>query len=245
MVEISQQEFENCIKDLINKKTTKVELAKKLKTDIRKLANKIYEIDNKELLNQYIKMYPYKPAKNENIDYEALIIEIVKTNESVMNMQEKYDIAERTYRRNINKIQYKNRVLYTIYKNYISGKMTEEDKRYIDTLERRKVSYSNCVEDRKAQLMQLFLIYEKLIEKGLTEKQAMTELGENTKSLKRKSDELKKILECEKMNKTSEAKSYRESLKTDVPKLEHQTKNNECNQELTEELDEYSKGDEK
>lgn len=245
MIEISQQEFENYIKDLINKKITRVELAKKLKTDTRTLSNKIYAIEDKELLEQYLKVYPYKPGKNENIDYEALIIEIVKTNESVSNMQQKYDISGRTYRRNIERMQYENKMLYTVYKNYIRGAMTDEDIKYIDTLPIRKVSYSNSVEDRKAQLMQFFLIYETLIKKGLTEKQALVELGEDTKSLKRKSDELKKILECEKVSKASDKKTYKESLKVDTEKLSKQTKSNDYKKELTEEIEESLKGDEK
>lgn len=215
MIEISQQEFENCIKDLINKKITRVELAKKLETDIRTLINKIYGINNIELLEQYIKIYPYRPKENKNIDYEALIIELLKHECTVKEIQEKYGISERTYRRNVKKLEVSNNELYLVYKDYLRNALSNDDLEYIGTLEEEPVKFSDCVEDRKAELMYFFMRYKELLDTGLTEKQAQNELKTTSKEIKRKSDELERIIKEEKMTRTNKQNSYKESLKVE------------------------------
>lgn len=217
MLKISQEEFENCIKDLIDKKITKVKLAKKLNTDTRTLNNEIYKISNKELLEQYIKKYPYKPKENRNINYEALIIELLKDEKDVLKIQEKYSIAERTYRRNVKKLETTNNRLYLIYKKYIKRQqLTNEELDYISSLKQETVCFSDSIEDRKAELMEFFMRYDELLKSGLAKERVYEVLKESPKSIKRKSDELNRIIEKEKMNNSKkEQKKYRESLKVE------------------------------
>ena len=212
MIKISQEEFEKYILDLINKRITRVELARKLGTDTRTLSNKIYGITNEKLLEQYIKVYPYRPGQNKNIDYEALIIELLQHKKSVIEMQQKYGIAERTYRRKIERVKISNNRLYLIYKKYIRGEVSDDELDYINSLEGKTVRFSNSVEDRKAELMCFFMMYKELLNSGLTKEQAMMELGETSKSIKRKSDELERIKKEEKLHKNN---NYKNSLKVE------------------------------
>lgn len=220
MKEISQQEFEQNINKLIRKEITRVDLAKQLQTDTRTLANKIYQIDNKELLEEYLRVFPYKPGKNENIDYEALIVELLQSEKKVSYIQEKYNIAERTYRRNIEKLKTENKRLYTIYKDYIKGEIPEEEMDFIKTLKQKKVKFTDSVEYRKAQLLDFFTTYDELRRKGLDEKQIQKELKTNSKEIKRKSDELDKINKQEKEKNIDKSKKYKETLKVDSKQLQ-------------------------
>lgn len=213
MIEVSENEFEKYILDLINKRITRVELAKKLQTDTRTLSNRIYGITNEKLLKEYLEQYPYKPRQNKNVNYEALIVQLIQSNITAKEMQERYEIAERTYRRNIKKVKESNERLYMIYENYIKGKITDEDYSYINSLDKGVVVLCDNVEDRKAELMCFFMEYKQLLNSGLTEKQALEQLGETTKSIKRKSDELDRIIKGEKIKKGNK---YKESLKFNV-----------------------------
>lgn len=210
MKEINKQELEKIVETLISGKITKVEMAKQLRTDVRTLTNKIYELDNKVLLEKYIEKFPYKPGENKNIDYEALVIELLQAQGKVMEIQEKYHIAERTYRRNIEKLKNSNPQIYKLYKSYISGELTEKEENYVRNLKPRKVSYTNSTEYRKAELLDFFTTYEELLKKGLSEKEAQKELKTNSKEIKRKNDEFDKIKEQEKIKNKNNM--YKQSL---------------------------------
>lgn len=214
MIEISKEEFENSILDLINRKITRVELAKKLHIDTRTLVNMIYQIDNEQLLKQYIEIYPYKPKENRNINYEALVIEMIKNAMTAKDIQSKYDIAERTYTRNINKLKQSNNRLYKIYKSYIKGYLSSEDMEYINEMSKEKVIYTTNIQERKAELMYLFMKYEELLQQGLNKEQASQKLNESSKSLKRKSDELERILKEESIN-SKNGNNFKKSIKVE------------------------------
>ena len=139
MIEVSDQDFEKLIEKVIKKEITRVELATMLQTDIRTLYGKIYNMQNSELLEKYLEQYPYKPAENKNIDYRNLIIEIIKNNKKISDVLEEYKIAERTYRRNINKIKSQDPRLYSIYKSYIRENIQEDDFKYINSISFGKV----------------------------------------------------------------------------------------------------------
>ena len=80
MKNISNQEFEALIQDLIDRKITRKNLAKKLETDLRTLHKKITQVSetNSELYKKYVELLPYQPKSREDIDYEALIIDVMK-----------------------------------------------------------------------------------------------------------------------------------------------------------------------
>ena len=61
-------------------KMSKVKLAKELETDPRTLDNKIQEVSvtNPKLYNEYVRTLPYKQKGIDHIDYEALVIYMLK-----------------------------------------------------------------------------------------------------------------------------------------------------------------------
>ena len=80
MKNISKDEFKQAIKRLINGEITKVKLAKELETDPRTLDNRIQELSatDPELYYEYVDVLPYKQKGIDHIDFEALVIYMLK-----------------------------------------------------------------------------------------------------------------------------------------------------------------------
>lgn len=162
MIEISQKEFESKIKDIINGKLTRNQLTKDLQTDTRTLNNKIQELSayNNDLYISFIEKYPYRAKERDDIDYEALIIEIIKTSMTTAQAAYKYDIGERTIRRKVNSIKKENPYLIEIYrevkknnKNNIPPSKELEEK--IEKLILRTVKIKEINETRREELEKL------------------------------------------------------------------------------------------
>ena len=103
MKEMSKEEFYEKIKSVIRGEISTTKLVKELQTDSRTLNNKIQELSvyNPELYNEYVEKFPYKSKSRDDIDFEALAIEIVKENMTMKTVEEKYNVGERTVRRRI------------------------------------------------------------------------------------------------------------------------------------------------
>ena len=80
MKNISNSELEALIQSLIDGKITRKNLAKELETDLRTLHKKIVEVSqtNPELYKKYIEVFPYQPKVRDDLDYEALLIDIMR-----------------------------------------------------------------------------------------------------------------------------------------------------------------------
>ena len=162
MIEITQEEFETKIRDVIAGKVSRSKLAKELKTDTRTLNNKIQELAtcNRELYLSFIKKYPYKQKERDDIDYEALIIEITKNSMTSIDAARKYRVGVRTIQRRVNEIEKENPYLIEIYKEVknnnkhgIKNSLELEEK--IDQLVPRAVKVSEINETRKQQLEEI------------------------------------------------------------------------------------------
>lgn len=82
MKNISNEELETLIQDLIDKKISRKDLVKYLGTELRTLHKTIIRVSqtNPELYKEYVKVFPYQPKARQDIDFEALIIDIMKRN---------------------------------------------------------------------------------------------------------------------------------------------------------------------
>lgn len=228
MIEINEQEFEKLVKKVIKKEITRVELVGILHTDTRTLYEKIYNMENTELLEKYLEQYPYKPRENKNINYKNLIIETIRNNKRVSDVQKEYGIAGRTYRRNIERIKLQDSKLYNIYKNYIRGNIQDEEMEYIIQLPFGKVCYTNkSEEERKAELLSIFATYSMLKEKGMSEDEILIEMKETRRSLKRKSDELDRLQKSERLRN----KALKERIKVENTPIPNNNKEKveQCN----------------
>ena len=104
MIKISQKEFETKIQDVIDGKTTRTRLLSELHTDRINLNNKIQElvIYNPKLYEAFINKFPYRPVKYTHIDYEALIIDILKNGYTRREWDVVYEgVSSRTIQRKI------------------------------------------------------------------------------------------------------------------------------------------------
>lgn len=162
MIEISQEEFEQKVQEIIDGKLSRKQLTKILKTDTRTLNNKIQElvVYNSDLYMEFIKKFPYKSKERTDIDYEALVIEIIKNSMTAAEVESKYNISARTVTRKVKALEKENPYLIEIYRevkknnknNIVESKELREK---IEGLVSRPVKISEINETRRKELEQL------------------------------------------------------------------------------------------
>ena len=167
MIKISEAEFESKIQEVIDVKISRVDLAKELQTDIRTLNKKIIEdigVNNPSLYIEYIKRFPYKQKERDDLDYEALIIEMIKNRTHTVSAAIKYNIGIRTIQRKVNAVEKENPYLVSIYKeikknNKNNMPLSLDLQEKIDQLVLRPVKISEVNSSRKEQLEEIERIF--------------------------------------------------------------------------------------
>lgn len=167
MINISQKEFEEKIRELIDGKTSRIKLAKELGTDIRTLNNKIVEeisVNNPELYIEFIKKFPFKQRQRDDIDYEALVIEMIKHRTTTLDAANKYELGVRTIQRKVNKLEKENTYLIAIYKQVKKNNKTGvpvpvDIQEKIDMLVERPVKINEMNDTRKKHLEEIERIF--------------------------------------------------------------------------------------
>ncbi len=169
MKNLSEEEFADAIKRLIRGEITKVKLAKELEIDLRTLDNKIQELSatNSELYGEYLKTLPYKQKKIDHIDFEALLIYILKQGYTADEAADKFGVSRRTISRRINTAE--NKELVNMYREVADNRKhrrnngIELDKK-ISELEYRDVVIGGVNDRRKAELLAIEARFNKLCE---------------------------------------------------------------------------------
>lgn len=161
MIEISQDEFEQKIQEVIDGKYTRADLIKQLKVDRITLNNKIQElyITNPELYLQFIRKFPYKPREYTHIDYEAMIIDIMKKGYKKKEAAEQYGIHDRTIARKIHQVEKTNPDLVALYRKVAfyrkcQYELPEDLQREIDALEEREVFVGGIYDEKEKSLLE-------------------------------------------------------------------------------------------
>lgn len=161
MIDISQEDFESIIKDIIDGKCTRTELLKELKTDRVTLNNKIQElvVVNNALYMQFISKFPYVPREYTHIDYEAMIIDIMKKGYTKKQAAEQYGINDRTISRKINKVQKENPNLVELYREVAYYRkhqkpLPTELQQIVDNLEVKEVFVGGIYDKREQELLE-------------------------------------------------------------------------------------------
>lgn len=173
MKEIKQEEFESLIRDIIEGNRSKASVIKELQTESRTFNNKIQELSvrNPELYREFITVHPYKPKERKDINIQGLVIEMLKSDLTVAEMSEKYQISYRSISRKILQLKKsdnpKDVELYELYKSIARKRSTSrkpslEEKVKIDELERQEVKGISDVERRKQMLLELERQYQDL-----------------------------------------------------------------------------------
>lgn len=106
MKKISQEEFEEYVKQIIRGEKTRTQVIKELETEYRTLQNKIelLFITNPELYQEYITKLPYTPRERKDINEVELAIEFLKDQKTMEQIADEYNIGMRTLRRKLDKL---------------------------------------------------------------------------------------------------------------------------------------------
>lgn len=230
MKQISQEEFERCIEMLVDKKITKVKLAKELETDPRTLDNRIQElvVFNPELYGRYLEVMPYKQRTLTHIDFEALLIHMLKQELTVDEAARKYDISPRTIRRRINELE--NTELVELYREVADNRKHRKPDSIeiiekIGLLQERQFILGDVNDQREQELLKIEAEYYRLCQ-TMGKREAAIKMGYGDRDRVFKLlNELYK-LKIEKNAKaginssgSSESKSFKDSLKVEEQQL--------------------------
>ena len=169
MKNISKDEFKQAIRRLINGEITKVKLAKELETDPRTLDNRIQELSatDPELYDEYVDVLPYKQKGIDHIDFEALVIYMLKNGCTADETAQKFGVSRRTINRRINDLE--NKELREMYREVADNRKHGRNNgveldRKVSELELRAVIKGGVNDRRKRELLAIESRFNKLCE---------------------------------------------------------------------------------
>ena len=184
MIQISQEEFESKILDVIDGKSTRVELIAELKIDRSTLNNKIQElvVYNPKLYKKFIEKFPYRPREYSHIDYEALLIDILKKGYKRREWDDIYEIDSRTITRKIHAIEKTNPELINLYRKVskyrkMQKKIPSDLQDQINLLEEREIYIAGIYDKKREELLSEEKEYQEKLMQGKKAVQASKELG--------------------------------------------------------------------
>lgn len=241
MKEITQEEFESIVKDIIVGKKSKAMVIKELHTEARTLNNKIQELSmlNPELYEEFVKVKPYKPKERKDVNIVGFVTELLTTGVTMQELADKYHIGVRTISRKIAKLEKsdnpKERDLYNLYKSVArkkshSQKLGKEEEWRMAELEAVETKGMDNIERRRQELLKLEKEYEELyMQVGKVE--AAKRMGYSQNRIYKLLNELYRI-EIERnarehlasQGEASQKKEFKESLKVDVTPISSEQK---------------------
>lgn len=217
MKQITDEEFYESIEKIIRGESSRAKLIKELETDSRTLNNKIQElvIYNPELYSKFIEKFPYKTKVRNDIDFEALAIEIIKNGTTTFQASKKYNIGERTIRRRMKELAKENPYLAGIYNevkenNKHSRKNSLVLQEEIGKLTLRPVKISGINEVREKQLEEIENIFNRRCQ-IVSKEEAAKSMGMTANRVYKLLNELYRI-RIESKNASKE-KAFKDSLK--------------------------------
>lgn len=217
MKQITDEEFYESIEKIIRGESSRAKLIKELETDSRTLNNKIQElvIYNPELYSRFIEKFPYRTKVRNDIDFEALAIEIIKNGTTTFQASKKYNIGERTIRRRMKELAKENPYLAGIYnevkennKHSRKNSLILQDE--ISKLTLRPVKISGINEVREKQLEEIENIFNRRCQ-IVSKEEAAKSMGMTANRVYKLLNELYRI-RIESKNASKE-KAFKESLK--------------------------------
>ena len=184
MIKISQQEFEEKVQDVIDGKTTRTQLQIDLRVDKNTLNNKIQElvVYKPELYRAFVQKFPYRPREYSHIDYEALIIDIMKKGYTRREWDEVYGISSRTIIRKIYCIEDENPELINLYREVAKYRKEQKTlplqlKLKVDMLESREIFCGGIYDKKREELLAQEKEYIEKLQQGKGATQASREIG--------------------------------------------------------------------
>lgn len=199
MIDISEQEFMDYLERYANNEITMKDLIKELEADYRTLNNKIIGISvtNPELYYKIVTSHPYKQKSRTDIDFEALMIYIMKNGLMIQDAVDIFNISRRTIQRRVNEFKDTNPDLYKLFKIFIG-----KDKKILSDPEIQdkiaKLQYKDVVigeinEERENYLIDIEKRFNTLVAAGMTHEQAAKDMGYTNNYIYKALNELYRI----------------------------------------------------
>lgn len=184
MIRISQGEFGQKVKEVIRGEKTLIGLCKELQTDERTLVQNIilHSTYDPEVYAQFVEKHPYRTREREDIDFEALLIEILKKRMNSVDASIKYKVGVRTIQRKAEKLKATNPELTEIYReakqcNKLDQPYSQELKQKIDALVERPVIIGEINGQTEKRLEELERIYNERMLVYPTKEEAAKSMG--------------------------------------------------------------------
>lgn len=189
MIKISQEEFEAKIQDIIDGKTTRVKLIEELKTDGRTLNTKIQELAvyNPKLYRAFVIKFPYRPKEYTHIDYEAVIIDILKKGYKRREWNDIYGIDSRTINRKMYDVEKVNPMLIALYRavsDYRKRQMPlpQDLLDRIDRLKEKEIFLGEVCDKKREELLEKEKQYNEARMSGMGAQEASRKVGQGRAS---------------------------------------------------------------
>lgn len=161
MKQISQEEFEQCVRDMINGKCTRKDLERKYHVDKVILNNKIQElyVSNLPLYMQFIEKFPYRPRTYTHINYRAMVIDIMKREYTKFQAEEAYGISSRTIARKIISLEQSDPELVYLYRQVAKYRKSQQPlptdlQQMVDELQDEEIFVGNITDKREEELLE-------------------------------------------------------------------------------------------
>lgn len=184
MIKINQQDFENIVRKIISGETTRVKVAKELKTDRVTLNNRIQELAgyNPDLYEEFIKKFPYKPRKYTHIDWRAMLIDIMKKGYTKFQAEEQYEISNRTIARKVYEVD--DKYIVSLYRTVSTYRKRQkplpfELQEKIDELPEQEVFIGGICDKREEELNKLEQDYTAKLRQGEKATEASAKCGKS------------------------------------------------------------------
>ena len=245
MIRISQGEFGEKVKSAIRGEKTLIGLCKELQTDERTLVQNIilHSAYDPEVYAQFVEKHPYRTREREDIDFEALLIEILKRRMNSVDASIKYNVGVRTIQRKVEKLKTTNPELIEIYReakkcNKLDQPYSQELKQKIDTLVERPVIIGEINGQTEKRLEEIERIYNERMLVYPTKEEAAKSMGFTPNRLYKLLNQLYRI-KIEKLQK--QQNDFRKNLKANPTTGISQNNDNDENDKL----EEVKKGEER
>lgn len=184
MVEITQEDFERKIGEILLGNTTRTKLIKELRIDKVTLNAKIQEliIYNPELYHRFISKFPYMPREYTHIDWRAMLIDIMKKGYTKFEAAEQYGISDRTIGRKVYAVQEYDSDIVELYREVsrfrkMKKPLPKRLQEIVNNLPEEEVFIGGIYDKREAELMKLEKEYTEKIMNGQGAKEASKECG--------------------------------------------------------------------
>lgn len=193
MKEISQEEFESKIEEILNGNISRIKLCEELQTSMRNLNNKIMGLSstNPELYERFVTKFPYKPRKIDIGSADDLAIYVIQ--HGLTQAVREYGISTRTITRKINELKETNPELYRIYRDRTKRKISDGEIEQYKT-DGAKTERTEA-EEARYKLTLLLSEFDRLVKAGYSKAEAAKMMGyDSYPTIWKKANDYKRIL---------------------------------------------------